>query len=320
MPETASQAQPLLVRLEPRPAPPPAAPPRAAAPRPAATPQRIAALPRQLTAAAQATAPVVLPEESAIQTDAGVPASPAAVSEPAVVANAAPTVFRMPETPPAPSFPRNGRITYQLTLGAEHTPVGRTVQTWEFEGTHYKLGSLSESTGLIEMIRPHRYRYLSQGTVSDQGLRPDRFLASVKRGNRSEESLAEFNWETGEVRLGRVPQQATVALPAGSQDIISFMYHLALAPPPPGRIRMPFTRGRQLEITSFDVLPEESVDTPLGRLRAIPVVQARESGQESLAIWLATEYRNLPIRIRFYGRDGELSGEQLVSAIQVSER
>lgn len=255
-------------------------------------------------------APFVLPE----------PAEPMHAAEPAIVASAAPTVFRAPEAPPLPSFPRKGRITYLLTMGPEQTPVGRTVQTWEFDGTQYKLGSQSESTGLIEVFRPHRYHYLSQGTVSEQGLRPERFLASIKRGSRSEESLAVFDWEQGQVRLGRMPQQTTVALSAGSQDIISFMYHLALAPPAPGRIQLPFTRGARLDMVSFDVLPAETVDTPLGRLRAIPVVQARETGQESLAIWLATEYRNLPIRIRFYNREGELSGEQLVSEIQVSDQ
>jgi hypothetical protein len=256
------------------------------------------------------TAPFVLPE----------PAEPMPAAEPAIVASAAPTVFRTPETPPLPSFPRKGRITYLLTMGPEQTPVGRTVQTWEFDGTQYKLGSQSESTGLIEMFRPHRYHYLSQGTVSEQGLRPDRFLASVKRGSHSEESLAVFDWEQGQVRLGRMPQQTTVALSTGSQDIISFMYHLALAPPAPGRIQLPFTRGARLDVVSFDVLPAENVDTPLGRLHAIPVVQVRETGHESLAIWLATEYRNLPIRIRFYNREGELSGEQLVSEIQVSDQ
>jgi len=300
------RCSPLNARLQPL---TPAATPREPQRKP--QPQRIAAAPR--TAPQPETVPAAPSPVPAAE-----PAVPAA--EPVVVASAAPTVFQSPEAPPLPSFPRKGRITYSLTIGPDHTTVGRTVQTWEFDGAQYTLGSQSESTGLIEMFRPHRYHYLSRGTVSDQGLRPERFVASVKRGSRSEESLAVFNWNEGQVRLGRMPQQATVALPAGSQDIISFMYHLALVPPAPGRITLPFTRGRQLEITSFDVLPAETIDTPLGRLRAVPVIQTRESGRESLAVWLATEYRNLPIRIRFFNRDGELSGEQLVNAIQVSEQ
>jgi len=308
-PDPVPELPPLNVQLQPL-APKASTAPRAV--RQTTPPPRIAAAPRP-TPQPEATIPVA-PEPAPVAE----PAAPAA--EPVNVASAAATVFQAPEAPPLPSFPRKGRITYLLTMGPDQTPVGRTVQSWEFDGTQYTLGSQSESTGLIEMFRPHRYHYLSKGTVSDQGLRPERFLASVKRGSRSEESLAVFNWEQGEVRLGRLPQQTSVTLPAGSQDIISLMFQLALLPPAPGRITLPFTRGRQLETTSFDILPAETIDTPLGRLRAVPVIQVRENGRESLAVWLATEYRNLPVRIRFFNRDGEPSGEQLVNAIQVSEQ
>lgn len=309
LPDPVPELPPLTARLQAL-TPPPAAVPRV--PEPRLKPQRIAAAPRTMPQP-EAVIPAVPDPVPVAEAAAPAPG-------PAVVASAAPTVFQSPEAPPLPSFPRKGRITYLLTMGSDQTPVGRTVQTWEFDGTQYTLGSQAESTGLIEMFRPHRYYYLSRGTVSDQGLRPERFVASVKRGSRSEESLAVFNWKEGQVRLGRMPQQDTVPLPAGSQDILSFMYQLALLPPAPGRITMPFTRGRQLETASFDVSPAETIDTPLGRLRAVPVIQTRENGRESLAVWLATEYRNLPIRIRFYNRDGELSGEQLVNAIQVSEQ
>lgn len=310
-PESPPELPPLTARLEPL-------PPK---PQPAATPVR--QKPRRIASAAP-TIPVLaataaVPADIPVDVAAEPAASPAAEA-PVVTASAEPTTFRMPETPPLPSFPRKGQITYQLTMGPDQTPVGRTVQTWEFDGTQYRLGSQSESTGLIEMFRPHRYNYLSQGTLSEQGLRPDRFLASVKRGSRSDESIAVFDWTENKVRLGRLPQQTTVELPPGSQDVVSFMYQLALSPPATGRIRFPFTRGTRLEMVSFDVLPAETLETPLGRLRTIPVIQVREGDNESLAVWLATDYRNLPVRIRFYNRHGEVSGEQLVGEIKVSDR
>jgi len=308
-PEAPPELPTLTARLQPLPAQPPVQP---VAPQR----QRVAS-----TSPSTTTPPYVAPvlndsnPNPAVET-----AAPPATAEPVVTASAAPTAFRLPEAPPMPSFPRKGQITYQLTMGPDQTPVGRTVQTWEFEDTRYRLGSQSESTGLIEMFRPHRYNYLSQGTLSEQGLRPERFLASVKRGSRTEESIAVFDWNEHKVRLGRMPQQTTVELPADSQDVVSFMYQLALAPPSPGRIRFPFTRGARLDMVSFDVLPPETIDTPLGRLRTIPVIQVRERDSESLAVWLATDYRNLPVRIRFYNRHGEVSGEQLVGDIRVSDR
>lgn len=306
-PETPPELPPLTARLEPL-------PPK---PQPAATPVR--QTPRRIASAAPAIAatPVLADAPAAVAAE---PAAAAPAETPVVTASAEPTTLRMPETPPSPSFPRKGQIIYQLTMGPDQTPVGRTVQTWEFEDTRYRLGSQSESTGLIEMFRPHRYHYLSQGTLSEQGLRPERFLASVKRGSRVEESIAVFDWNEQKVRLGRLPQQTTVELPADSQDVVSFMYQLALTPPAPGRIRFPFTRGSRLEMVSFDVLPAEMIETPLGRLRTIPVIQVRERDNESLAVWLATDYRNLPVRIRFYNRHGEVSGEQLVGEIKVSDR
>ena len=308
-PEAPPELPTLTARLQPLPAQPPVQP---------VTPQR-----QRVASATPST--TTLPNVAPALNDshpnpAAEPAAPPVSAEPVVTASAAPAAFRLPEAPPMPSFPRKGQITYQLTMGPDQTPVGRTVQTWEFDGTQYRLGSQSESTGLIEMFRPHRYNYLSQGTLSEQGLRPERFLASIKRGSRTEESIAVFDWNEHKVRLGRMPQQTTVELPADSQDVVSFMYQLALAPPAPGRIRFPFTRGARLDMVSFDVLPPESIDTPLGRLRTIPVIQVRERDNESLAVWLATDYRNLPVRIRFYNRNGEVSGEQLVGEIRVSDR
>ncbi|MGE0557906.1 MAG: DUF3108 domain-containing protein [Burkholderiales bacterium] len=316
-PEAPPDLPQLTARLESLPPPPVTAQPPAPKPR-AVTPQprRIAAVPRPAPAAPVEVEPSQIP---VIEAAASEPAAAPAV-EPVVVASAEPTAFRMPEAPPLPEFPRRGRIAFQLTMGPDQTPVGRTVQTWEFGDAQYKIGSQSESSGLIELFRPHRFHYLSQGLLTEQGLRPERFLSSIKRGSRTEETLAVFDWNAGRVRLGRLPQQDTVDLPPGSQDWISFIYNLALSPLPQGRITLPFTRGSRLEMTSFDVLPQETIETPLGQLRTVPVVQVRENDRESLAVWLATDYRNLPVRIRFFGRDGEAAGEQLVSEIQVSER
>lgn len=314
-PEPAADLQPLSARLEPLPPPPPQAKPapRSTAARKPQPPQQLAALPRP----APVEPAVAIPAAEPVTAPVPEPAITTAQPEPAVVVNAAPTLFREPEPPPLPGFPRKGRITYLLTMGPDQTPVGRTVQSWEFEDGRYTAGSDSESTGLVELFRPHRYRYLSQGSIIGDRLRPERFLASIRRGSRSEEAQALFNWDNNTLRLGRLPEQAAVTLPAGSQDWVSFMYNLALTPPAPGRITLPFTRGSRLDTVSFDVLPAESIDTPLGRLLAVPVVQVRTAGQESMALWLASEYRNLPVRIRFFNREGELSGEQLVSEIQV---
>jgi len=64
---------------------------------------------------------------------------------------------------------------------------------------------------------------------------------------------------------------------------------------------------------------ERTLETPLGTLRAVPIAQVSHPGEESIELWLAPAHRWLPVRIRFFDREGKPSGEQLVSEIHVSD-
>ena len=45
--------------------------------------------------------------------------------------------------------------------------------------------------------------------------------------------------------------------------------------------------------------------------------QVRKPNTETMEVWLAAEYNYLPVRIRFIGRDGTPTGEQIVTDIRV---
>jgi hypothetical protein len=223
------------------------------------------------------------------------------------------------ETPPARSLPRKGRITYTLTFGADRFSVGKAVQSWEVGPEHYMLASDAETTGIVEAFRPQRLRYLSKGRITRQGLKPASFLVSRTRRGQTEAAQAEFNWEAGSLSYGQARERTSAALPVGTQDIMSFVYQLALAPPGPGRFRLPITTGSRFETYDIEVFEEESIETPLGPLRALPVKQQPRPGAESIQIWLAAEYRYLPVKIRYFDREGNPAGEQVASEIRISE-
>lgn len=252
-------------------------------------------------------------ESSALE----VPPSDAA-PEPVVVATAPASTYT-PAAPALPAFPRSGRITFNLVYGRDQFPVGRTVQSWKIDGTRYQLASRSETTGVVDLVRSQHRTYLSRGELTPEGLKPETFLMSRDRGRGVEEARARFDWAGSSVTLGPASAQREQALPRGSQDLVSFMYQLALDPPAPGRTRVSVTNGTRLETYVLDVLAEEKIETPLGILRVLPVRQVRGPGTEGVDLWLATEYRHLPVRIRFYGRDGEPSGEQIVTEIRLSD-
>ena len=315
LPETPAERAPLALTIErvaaaPQTAP---APPR---PRRARTPPAIviASAPAPAAVASAPGAPVDnAPPEQALPEAAAAPAP-----EPTVIARAEPSTF---STAPRPlrTLPRRGEITYTLVYGAAGFPIGRTIQTWQIDGSEYRLASASETTGLADLFRSQQRDYVSRGVLTADGLRPEIFVMSRSRGRGLEESRAEFDWNGGTITFGSFRDTRREALPRGSVDILSLAYQLALDPPQPGRLRLPVTNGNKLETYDFDVLPEESIETPLGVLRALPIKQLRKAGEESIEVWLAMEYRYLPVRVRFIGRDGHAGGEQIVRQIKLSE-
>lgn len=310
VPQPPGEPRPLVARLAPPPEIKPAVPkPRVRAPRRAA-PVPVPAVPVVATAS-----PLVLPESLPDAAPAeAVAEQPAAPEPPQRIALAAES-----SAAGAGSLPRRGRITYTLLYGNDRSYVGKAVQSWEIEADTYLLSSEAETGGIVELFRPQRLRYLSQGRITPQGLQPESFLMSRTRRGQNEAAQARFNWGAGSLTFGPTRDQKSVSLPASAQDFMSFIYQYALTPPAPGRFRVPITTGTRFEVYEIEVLPEESIESPIGTLRALPVRQLPRPGEESIQIWLAAEYHYLPVRIRHYDREGNFSGEQVVSEIRIGE-
>jgi len=253
--------------------------------------------------------------ETAPEPQEPAPAAAEPTPPPQQVATIAPSV---PE-PPVHTLPRRGRITYTLSYGEAAHNVGRVVQSWEASDGTYTLASDAETTGIVEFFRPQRLRYMSQGKITAQGLRPDSFLMSRTRRGQTEAARARFDWSALNLVYGNAREEKSAALPAGAQDVMSFIYQLALVPPSPGSYQLPITTGFRFETYEIEVRSEERIETPIGALRALPVRQKPTPGEESIEVWLASEYRYLPVRIRYFDREGNASGEQMVSEIRLSE-
>lgn len=322
-PERSSVLPPLEARLEPRPPAPvvvrPAEKPvshekpRVIRPAPGPAPAPILTVPSPSSSAV--LEPESSPPPAAETAAAGLPAAePPAPSQAPV---SAPPASEAPA--PIVSLPRKGRITYTIYLGTEQFSVGRTVQSWEFNGHEYQLGSVSETIGIVELFRAQRLVYLSKGRLTADGLQPESFLVSRTRRGRTEEAMARFDWNARTLALGKPPHNREVPLPPAAQDVISFMYQFALSPPAPGFMRLAVTNGSRFETYELEVLAQEPIETPLGVLNTLPVRQVRRPGSESVALWLATDHYYLPVRIRFFDRQGNPSGEQIAERIEIAE-
>jgi uncharacterized protein DUF3108 len=319
LPAPTAAPSPLEARLAPAPPPPlpridpapdlrPTRAARRAAPGPPAVPVR------QL---AEATPALVVPAEPVADE------APAVEDVPALEPPAAPDAAPPATAPPvaaAPTLPKRAELIYTLRLGSDNFSVGRAVFTWEADHGSYRLVSASETTGIVDLFRPQRLTYVSEGRLTEDGLRPENFAMSRMRRGQTDAAEAHLDWAARRLTYGRPAHQRTVDLPSASQDIVSFVFQFALRPPAPGRVRLPITNGTRFETYEIEVLAEERIETPMGLLDALPLRQLRREGAEGIEVWLAVDYRYLPVKVRFLDRDGIAVGEQIISEIRISRQ
>lgn len=248
------------------------------------------------------------------------PAPPAPVPEPAPPA---PEPAPVAETPPEPPKPRPGEqlpsqaeIRFSLNKGENGLSVGRVVHTWKRDGEHYTLSSVTEASGFFSLIKPGKLVQTSEGLITEQGLQPISFW--VQRGQSTDTTeFAQFDWKNGTLRFGTYQDARTVELPDTAQDLMSFLYQFAFAPPASGSIKLYIANGRKLDIYSYTVIGEEALELPFGKVKALHLSKQHTANESGTEIWLSVDHRYFPVKIRQIEKDGGVA-EQVANAIHLS--
>ena len=272
-----------------RPKPPPKAIP--ADPMPAAAP------PRRPPSAAPAPAPVAAP---AAATPGGTAPAPAGTPAEAAQPPAPPPAAAAPAAPQpiAIDLPAKGRIRFAVIRGDQNFVVGQAIHEWRQDGFTYILRGVVETTGLASLFRPARIVQVSEGTVTAAGLRPAEFRTERGTGTES----ARFDWDDGKVVFS-AGNPRELALPPGTQDLLSMIYQMALAAPIEGAVDLPIATTRKVERYRFEALGEETIAVKSGDVRALHL--RTRSGVEATEIWVAAIPPRVPLKIRYLDRKGD---------------
>ncbi len=203
---------------------------------------------------------------------------------------------------PAFEWPPSTRLSYVLTgyyRGAVH---GFAQVEWLREGERYQV-HLEVIVGLP--VAPFMTRRMSSdGRLGPDGLVPWRY-DEVTRIAWRPERVATVTFDATGLRLadGRWHPR-----PAGVQDTASqfvqmaYLFNLEPDRLTPGRtLALPLALPRRVDTWVYDVLDEESIDTPFGPLAAIPLKpRPLPDSRDTLSaeVWIAPSLRFLPVRLR----------------------
>lgn len=218
------------------------------------------------------------------------------------------------QNPPFP-LPEQAEIQYLLYKGINGLNVGKVVHTWRMQNNRYSLTSIAQATGIFSLIKSGKLVQTSQGSLTENGLAPEAFW--IQRGQSADSTeFAQFDQKGMTLTFGSTQNSQTVPLPEGSQDLLSFIYQIATAPPQSGKFQLFITNGRKLDSYEYQVMGEEMLDLPMGQVRTLHLSRVHGPNEDGTDFWLGLDQHNLPVKIRFTDRDGGVA-EQIASDIQI---
>jgi len=299
-------AEPAVAPTVPRALPAKRKPGKPAAATPVAPLSQVVAAP---LAAPDAPAPAVA------ALDAPAPAVAAPMAAPAVagpVAETAPMAETAPSAPPQPvappprpprraSLPPQATITLELTLESNNYKVWAT-QQWSMSDGRYRIVLSAEARALFFTLGSIMLE--SQGVVSADGLRPERYVDERNKRRTTVSFSANEKSALVEEANGN---RKTIALAGQAADIMSLTYDLAFNPDI--NVGAPFTLSNRDAVDEIRLVAksEEVLSGEAGNLTTRFYDFRRPDGSGGIQVWLAPERAWLPAKIRVLGRDGALT-------------
>jgi Protein of unknown function (DUF3108) len=207
--------------------------------------------------------------------------------------------------------PASATVTYNLFRNG--VQLGVITEQFEARDGVYRATSEAVATGFFALVQREPIRYVSNGTLTRDGLRPQRFEGY----HRGKTMFADFDWPGAKLNLTHDGLNHAVALPPGAQDRLSIMYQLMFSV----QKKTPFmdfamTNGRKLEKYRYTAQPDVTIDTPFKRLNTIHLVKQREADDTGTEIWIAPEFGNVPVKVLIIEDDG-VRYEQVATHVEV---
>ena len=231
-----------------------------------------------------------------------------------MAAPAAPIPALEPPKFPVHGLPEKLSITYALTSAVAD---GRAVYEWSRDGDRYEVASEAQAVGFVTLFwLEGKIRQKSVGTVTAEGLRPDRF--TEYKTDRDDEGVV-FDWQGRKVtfeRYGHDPRSE--AITDSSIDWLSMIFQLAHVPPQGESFDLHVFTQRRFYKFKLKILGIEEIEVPLGKVKALHLRHADAEDGSVVDVWLGTDQHNLPVKLRYPVARNRITVEQVATSI--SER
>ena len=294
-------------------------PPVAAAPtvKPAAKP-KAKSKPRPVVVSDSPVA-VSAPEPVA---EPGIDAAPAPVAiaeaaplpAPVVVPEAvAPPVVPPEPLPPARLPPKKIDLAYTAFLGEQKFEVGPVNLSFTHDAGRYKLVVKGRGRGLAALLYPGTFTGESEGQITSEGLRPDKF--TEERGNPDKRRETIFDHEKG---LLRIPEKDPIPFEGAPHDPLTWIVQFYFAAPKGDTVTFSVGSSRRMDVYTLLRSGDEKIDSPAGEVLAQvwkggrkPEADGKPNG--SATFWLVPAWHYVPFKLKVVNAQGRSASFELTA-------
>ena len=273
-----------------------------------AVPEVVAEAPPEPTAVAQNTpAPTV---------------EPVSVAEPAPPP--APEPAPAPPPPPARMPPKKIELAYTAFLGEQKFEVGPINLKFTHDNGHYNLKVTGRGRGLAALLYPGTFTGESEGRITADGLRPDKFIE--ERGNPDKRREIIFDHEKGVLRI---PEKEPIPFEGSPQDPLTWIVQFYFSMPKGDQVTFSVGSTRRMDVYTLDRRGVEEIEAPTGPVESSSGARAMQTVKTEVwkgsrkpdvdgkpnggaQFWLAPEWHYVPFRIKVVSAQGRSASFELV--------
>ena len=201
-------------------------------------------------------------------------------------------------------LPEHLRLRFAVLYGDDGFKLGTTTYTWKAADGRYSLMSVAQASGLAALVMNGNVVNSSEGRITRQGLMPEHFWISRKNERKE---FAQFDWPGQRLEL---PEGRVEALPAQAQDILSFVFHLAMTASN-GTWNLAVSNGKNLKDYRFSVVGIERMEV-MGKPADTLHLQGVHKNEGNTDVWLGMNAGWLPVRIRNVDAKGKTIVQSLL--------
>jgi hypothetical protein len=178
-----------------------------------------------------------------------------------------------------------------LTLGEAR------VEYRELGSNHYRYSSHTRPLGIATLLLRSELREVSEGRITSDGFRPDRYEYN-RTGRNAREIDLSFDWDRMRVIDANSGTPWKTPMPADTLDRmvsqLQLMHDLASKE---ADLSYPIADGGRIKHYELRITGRETLQTPFGPLETLRITRLGDSDRRSTTFWCAPALGYLPVRI-----------------------